>query len=148
VLTSKDLAELLAETPPCEACEVANEPVARGSQQVRDENHGANFAKWLPSDDLITSPSSQTPQDYEVVANPIPEPSLATSQNSLQGVRPPQLSGNAAEAARALINRAPLTMEQRESRLADLARAPELARFWLIVWAADGTDLPNDFGKI
>ena len=50
--------------------------------------------------------------------------------------------------AKRYIARAPLTPEARQARLADLARMPELARFWLIVWQAEEGDLPNDFGKI
>ena len=50
--------------------------------------------------------------------------------------------------AKRYIARAPLTPEAKQARLADLARMPELARFWLIVWHAEEGDLPNDFGKI
>ena len=62
----------------------------------------------------------------------------------------PECAGpqNAIEQAQGYIARAPLTPEAKQARLADLARMPELARFWLIVWQAEEGDLPNDFGKI
>lgn len=50
MLTSKDLAELLAETPPCEVSEIAKETTGRGFQQIRAENNVANYAKLLPYD--------------------------------------------------------------------------------------------------
>lgn len=50
--------------------------------------------------------------------------------------------------AQSYIACSPLSIEEKRSRLADLARAPELARFWLMVWQSAEGDLPNDFGKI
>lgn len=76
------------------------------------------------------------------------EPFLAISQTSQYGAFPVQFTGDAVDAARALINSAPLTSKARESRLADLVRTPELAQFWLVVWGTESMDLPIDFGKI
>ncbi len=86
MLTSKDLAELLAETPPCEVSEIAKETTGRGFQQIRAENNVANYAKLLPYDGLTSSPTSQASQDCELVAKSIPEPCLASSQSSQGGM--------------------------------------------------------------
>lgn len=89
MLTSKDLAELLAETPPCEVSEIAKKTTGRGFQQIRTENKAAKFAKELTDDDLTTSQTSQGLQSSESVAKPIPEPFLASSQSSQGGIQKP-----------------------------------------------------------
>lgn len=148
MLTSKDLAELLAETPAREMSEIAKQSGARGFQQSSAANHAANYAKLLPDGFPTTSQISLGSQSTNSVAKPIQEPFLAISQTSRGGVLPARFSGDAVEAPRALINIAPLTAETRESRLADLMRTPQLAQFWLIVWGTESIDLPIDFGKI
>jgi len=151
MLTSKDLAELLAETPLCESSEIAKQATRRGFQQFSATNDAANYAKLLPDGIPTTSQTSQTSlssQSTNSGAKPIEEPFLAISQTSPGGVLPARFSGDAVEAARALINSTPLTAEARQSRLADLMRAPQLAQFWLIVWGSESMDLPIDFGKI
>lgn len=148
MLTSKDLAELLAETPPCETSEIAKQTTGRGFQQFSGTNDAANYAKLLHDGIPTNSQTSLGSQSVNSVAKPIEEPFLAISQTSQGGVLPARFSGDAVEAARALINSAPLTAETRESRLADLMRTPQLAQFWLIVWGTESMDLPIDFGKI
>lgn len=148
MLTSKDLAELLAETTAGETSEIAKQTTGRGFQQFSAANDAANYAKLLPADDVTTSQTSHASKSRESVAKPIQKPFLAISQTSQSGVLPARFSGDAVEAARALINGAPLTAETRESRLADLMRTPQLAQFWLIVWGTESMDLPIDFGKI
>ena len=148
MLTSKDLAELLAETPRCETSEIAKQATRRGFQQFSATNDAANYAKLLPDGIPTTSQTSLSSQSTNSVAKPIEEPFLAISQTSQDGVLPARFSGGAVEVARALINSAPLTAEARQSRLADLMRAPQLAQFWLIVWGSESMDLPIDFGKI
>lgn len=97
-----------------------------------------------------------------------PEPATATaatpatgSEQSVQGVATvatvavaapdlavTELCGQEAVAlARAYIERSPLSVEAKRSRLTDLTRTPGLARFWLMVWQTEEGDLPNDFGK-
>jgi len=100
-----------------------------------------------------------------------PEPATATaatpatgSEQSVQGVATvatvavavaapdlavAELCGQEAVAlARTYIERSPLSVEAKRSRLADLTRTPGLATFWLMVWQTEEGDLPNDFGKI
>ena len=86
MLTSKDLAELLAETPPCEVSEIAKKTTGRGFQQFRTENNVANYAKLLAHDDLTSSQTSHASQYCESVAKPMPEPFLASSQTSQGGI--------------------------------------------------------------
>jgi hypothetical protein len=151
MLTSKDLAELLAEKTSGETSEVAKQTTGRGLRQFSAANNVANYAnyaKLLPDGSPTTSQTSHVSQSRESVAKPIQKPFLAISQTSQSGVLPARFSVDAVDAARALIKSSPLTGEMRESRLADLARAPQLAQFWLIVWGTKSIDLPIDFGKI
>ena len=168
MLTSKDLAELLAETPPCEVSEIAKKTTGRGLQQFSAENSVANYAKLLPDDDLTTSPTSHPSQQCELVAKPIPEPFLASSQTSQRGSPNPLTATHCRECdfpapvdfmilcpfcgtthpfaaddeisltlttAEWAIAQATVTDEQKKSRLADLRRKPEIARFWAKLFA-------------
>lgn len=86
MLTSRDLAELLAETLPCETSEIAKKPTDWGFQQFRSANNSANNAKLVTDHEPTSSQTLQTSQSDESVAKRIPEPFLASSQTS-QGDR-------------------------------------------------------------
>jgi len=148
MLTSKDLAILLAETPSGEIGEIAKKATGCALQQISETNDAANYANLLLDGSPKTSQTSHGSRSSDSVEKSMLEPFLAISQTSQCGAFPVQFTGDAVDAARALINSAPLTSKARESRLADLVRTPELAQFWLIVWGTESMDLPIDFGKI
>ena len=150
MVTSKDLAELFAETPPCETSEVAKNEAGRGFQPFRSEKNDAKFAKLLNDDGPTisqTSRISHTSQSCESVAEPTYKPFLATSQTSQGGIAANdgeplerQLSDGEKSAlaiAERAIARAALTDEQKASRRDDLRRDPAIAKFWAMVWPAD-----------
>lgn len=147
MLTSKDLAELFAKTPPCETSEVAKNETGRGFQPFSSENNDAKFAKLVNDDGRIishTSRISHTSPSCESVGEPTYKPFLATSQTSQGGIAASddeplerQLSDGEQSAlaiAERAIARAALTDEQKASRLADLRRDPAIARFWALAW--------------
>ena len=82
MLTSKELAELLAETPSCETSEIAENTTGRSAQPISRATNDANFAKLLTEAEPTSSQSSQTSQSGESVAKRINEPFLASSQTS------------------------------------------------------------------
>ena len=86
MLTSKDLAELFAETPPRETSELAKNEAGRGFQQFSSANNDAKLAKLLNDDDSTTSQISHVSQSYESVGEPTYKPFLATSQTSQGGI--------------------------------------------------------------
>ena len=62
MLTSKDLAELFAQTPPCETSELAKNEAGRGFQLFSSEINDAKFAKLLNDDNPTTSLISHVSQ--------------------------------------------------------------------------------------
>jgi hypothetical protein len=86
MLTSKDLAELFAETPPCETCEIAKNQAGRGFQQFSSTKNDAKFAKLLNGDNPTTSLISHVSQSCESVGEPTHKPFLATSRVSQGGI--------------------------------------------------------------
>jgi hypothetical protein len=85
MLTSKDLAELFAETPPCETCEIAKDGSGRGFQLFRNEYYDAKLAKLLNDDDPVVSQISHVSQSCELVGEPTYKPFLAISLISQGG---------------------------------------------------------------
>ena len=144
MLTSKDLAELFAQTPPCEASELAKNEAGRGFQLFSSEKNDAKFAKLLNDDNPTTSLISHVSQSCESVGEATYKPFLAISQISQGGVAANddellerQLSGveqSSLAIAERAIAQAALTDEQRASRLNDLRRDPAIARFWAMAW--------------
>jgi len=86
MLTSKDLAELLAETPLRETSEFAKKITGRGFQEFSAANFIANYAKLLAHDPFTTSQTSHKSRHCESVAKPIKEPFLASSQTSRRDI--------------------------------------------------------------
>jgi len=85
MLTSKDLAELFAQTPPCETSELAKNEAGRGFQLFSSEINDAKFAKLLNNDNPTTSLISHVSQSCESVGEPTYKPFLAISQTSQGG---------------------------------------------------------------
>jgi len=86
MLTSKDLAELFAETPPCETSELAKNEAGRGFQPFSGVNNDAKLAKLLNEDNPTTSLISHVSQSCELVGELTYKPFLATSQTSPRGI--------------------------------------------------------------
>lgn len=148
MLTFSALESLLAATAPSEFGEVAKSDAIRASQPVRRIQDGANSANLVTGTSAANSQSSPSTQPRETSANTGSEPIFATSHRSHDPASSAENIDPTIVAARAVIEQSQLTTEQRKSRLEDLARAPALAQFWLIVWGTESMDLPIDFGKI
>ena len=148
MLTFSALESLLAATSPREFGEVAKSDAIRASPPVRRSLDGANSANLVTGTSAANSQISLSTRPMEASANTGSEPLFASSHGSHDPASSAENIDPMIVAARAVIQQSPLTTEQRESRFADLASAPELAQFWLIVWGTESMDLPIDFGKI